>query len=349
MERKVLKWMTICFSVLTVVICLGLYLTPMLKGGIEAFANKQTENNTEQGKTTEKESTEKETEQIQVNGDLDITLPAGVREEDVEIKNDYANRIVYVRFAKVDESYSKEQVQKGDCDYITGLSYEKEEEEGVLAVTLNKACEHSYTFEDGHLLMDFTDVHELYDKIIVVDAGHGGGQPGAVKKGVYEKKLNLDIVLRIKELFDQLDEKEIKVFYTRTDDDDVSLQDRVGLANSLEADLFISIHNNCSASGEFTSDRGTMVLFSESGMAESESLARKCLSHVLATTGNNNQGLVAGDYVYIVRSSEVPVALIEVGFMTNEQELSNLATPSYQRKVARGVYDAVMEAFEEGL
>ena len=62
-----------------------------------------------------------------------------------------------------------------------------------------------------------------------------------------------------------------------------------------------------------------------------------------------DQGLIQGDYVYIVRSSEVPVALIEVGFMTNEAELDRLASTSYQKKVAKGVYDAIMEALEEGL
>lgn len=356
MERKVLKWMTICLGILTLAFFVGVGISPMIKDGIEASTNNVSEKNTEQEDTTDKEQTEtdagknaEDTEVVLVNGDLDITLPNGVKEEDVEIVNDYANRIVYVRFANVDDEFSKEKVTKGDSDYITSISYEKEDEGGVLAITLNRACEHTYSYEDGHLLMDLTDVHELYDKIVVIDAGHGGSEPGAIRKGINEKKLNLEIVLEIKALFDQLDEKEVKVFYTRTEDKHVSLQDRAALANSLEADLFISIHNNSQGEEEFNEINGTMVLFSEGGLSESETLARKCLSYVVESTGSKSQGLIQGDYVYIVRTSKVPVALIEVGFMTNERELDNLASPAYQRKVANGVYKAIMEALEEGL
>ena len=145
------------------------------------------------------------------------------------------------------------------------------------------------------------------------------------------------------------DESKVKVFYTRTEDKHVPLKERSLLANALKADLFISIHNNSQGEEEFSEYNGTMVLFSEGGLKDSKTLARKCLTHVLKNTGSKDQGLVQGDYVYIVRSSEVPVALIEVGFMTNEAELDRLSSVSYQKKVAKGVFDAIMEAFEEGL
>ena len=55
-----------------------------------------------------------------------------------------------------------------------------------------------------------------------------------------------------------------------------------------------------------------------------------------------------GDSIYIIRTSEVPVALIEVGFMTNKDELEKLNSDVYQRETAEGVYQAVLRAFEEG-
>lgn len=358
MERNVLKWMTRILGAMTIIICLVLGVVPMIKNDAQTSSNKkptqQSENigNTQNGQSESEEESESETEkvpEIQVAGDVDITLPAGVTQQDVEIKNDYGNKKVYIRFSKVDENYSKAQAQKGDSKYITGLTYEKDKEEGVLTISLNTVCEHFYSFKDGHLMIDFKDVHEVYDKIVVIDAGHGGSEPGAIRKNIYEKQLNLDIVLQIKALFDEVDESKVKVFYTRTEDVHVPLQERSLLANALKADLFISIHNNSQGEEEFNDFNGTMVLFSEGGVKGSMSLARKCLTHVLAQTGSKDQGLIAGDYVYIVRSSEVPVALIEVGFMTNETELNNLASKSYQKKVAQGVYDAIMEALEKGL
>ena len=59
-------------------------------------------------------------------------------------------------------------------------------------------------------------------------------------------------------------------------------------------------------------------------------------------------GLVEGDEIYIIRTSEVPVALIEVGFMTNQEELNLLNSTDYQKKAAEGVYDAVLDAFAKG-
>lgn len=58
--------------------------------------------------------------------------------------------------------------------------------------------------------------------------------------------------------------------------------------------------------------------------------------------------VVEGDSIYIIRTSEVPVALIEVGFMTNQEELDLLNSTDYQREVAQGIYNAILRAFEEG-
>ncbi len=64
--------------------------------------------------------------------------------------------------------------------------------------------------------------------------------------------------------------------------------------------------------------------------------------------GSRNKGLVEGNSIYIIRTSEVPVALIEVGFMTNKEELELLRSEEYQHAAAQGIYNAVMRAFAEG-
>ena len=64
--------------------------------------------------------------------------------------------------------------------------------------------------------------------------------------------------------------------------------------------------------------------------------------------GSRNLGLVKGDSIYIVRTSEVPVALVEGGYMTNKEELEKLITKEYQKKIAMGIYQAINQAFEEG-
>ena len=342
MERKLLKWTTWCFGWITVLMCASLYLMPGIK---EGFAAVQT-----MPGTLFQETPIEIDENLNLDDKkLNIELPDGIKGKDVKVRTDYVNHTVYVRFAKAIDNYSENYLVRGSSNHIANLSYYKEAGEGVLEIKLDKACEASYEYQDNFLCMEFKDLHEVYEKIIVVDAGHGGSQPGAVKKDICEKQLNLEIVLKLKELLDEVDEKKVKVFYTRLKDENPSLADRADMANQLDADLFISVHNNASADGKFSSLNGTMVLYSESQSdEESKKFAEICLENVTESARSKNLGLVKGDDIYIIRTSEVPVALIEVGYMTNTKELNNLCSADYQKKVAEGIYNAIMQAFEEG-
>lgn len=343
MERKILKWTTWSFGVLTVAMCTSLYFMPSIKEGFAAAVHGWPELNVQEMPV------EMDEDVVWDEDKLNIELVEGISDADVQITSDYIAHKVYVRFAKAVEDYSKNHLIHGNSENVSSVSYYREGTEGVLEISLDKACEPIYSYEKNVLSMEFKDLHEIYDKIIVVDAGHGGSQPGAVKREVYEKHLNLDIVLKLKELLDEVDEKKLKVFYTRLEDTNPSLAERADMANQLDADLFISVHNNSSADGKFGSLNGTMVLYSpDENDDSSKRLAQICLENVNASTGSKNLGLVEADHIYIIRTSEVPVALIEVGYMTNSTELNNLCTPEYQKKVAQGIYNAIMQAFEEG-
>ncbi len=187
---------------------------------------------------------------------------------------------------------------------------------------------------------------DVYDKVVVIDAGHGGRAVGANKQGINEKDIDLAIVLKLKEIFDNSDQN-IGVYYTRTDDSNPTFDQRVQLANKSDADLFISIHNNSTRSGRMSGTSGTQVMYDETSEA-SRQFAQICLEEVTGRIGSRDKGLVEGDSIYIIRTSEVPVALIEVGFMTNKDELEKLNSDAYQRETAEGVYQAVLRAFEEG-
>jgi len=99
---------------------------------------------------------------------------------------------------------------------------------------------------------------EIYNKIVVLDAGHGGKDPGAVRDSVYEKDINFSILYtHTKELFENSD---IKVYYTRETDTFISLNDRTKFALEVGADLFISLHMNASV---YESAKGTEVFYSK--------------------------------------------------------------------------------------
>ncbi len=293
---------------------------------------------------------QKPEQSVEQKEELNIELPDGLDGSNVTITNDYLTQTVWIRFDEGVDNYSEYYRVYGSSNHISSLSYYKDGEAGVLEIKLDQVCELSYRYREDFLCLEFVDPHDIYDKVIVVDAGHGGRAPGAVKKDVYEKNLNLAIVKEIKALFDEIDDNSVKVYYTRLTDTNPTLAQRVGLANEVNADLFISIHNNSSASGKFNERQGTMVLYSQSDTSEysSKRFAEICIQNVNETTGSKRRGLAQGDYIHIVRNSEVPVALIEVGYMTNLEELAKLQTAEYQKLVAQGVYNAVMQAFEEG-
>lgn len=340
MEKKILQWMTYACGIITFLACVSLYHLPGMK---EQWILAAEMTDAVVGQTViEIEESEDEK--------LYIEIPENMDGKDIVITNDYQSQTIYVRFKNGVDAYSDNYSVYGSSNHIASMSYYKENGDGVLAIAMDMLYEISYFYEDGNLCMSFIDPHDIYDKVIVVDAGHGGRMSGAVKRGVEEKDLNLAIVQQIKNVFDEEDDDSIKIYYTRLDDTNPSLMERASMANKSNADLFISIHNNASSSGLFTSESGTMVLYNPLDTNEKNSMrfAELCLANVTASTGSNDLGLVDGEYIYIVRSSKVPVVLIEVGYMTNYDELENLKNEEYQRKVAEGVYNAVMQAFEEG-
>ena len=242
MDERVLKWITIMMSVLTVVVLIGLQGFPDLHAKAVMAAEQQEE--LKGGSliaTAAPAQIVKEDETL--HAQLKIGLPAELKKEDVQIENDYVTQTVYIRFPGGTEDYFQKYKIRGSSDHIASLSYYKDGEDGVIALTLDKVYELSQKYRKGGLYLDFIDPHDIYDKVVVIDAGHGSRAAGAVKLGVSEKDIDLDILLQLKKLFDACPDN-IGVYYTRTTDTNPTLDQRVQLANKADADLFISVHCN---------------------------------------------------------------------------------------------------------
>jgi N-acetylmuramoyl-L-alanine amidase len=191
--------------------------------------------------------------------------------------------------------------------------------------------------------------HKLSNKIIVVDAGHGGIDPGANRPGVLEKDINLAIALALKNVLNQYG---AKVVLSRQTDIELSpecdnekvrgryhrdLAARVEMAEESDADLFISLHANAVSN---TKRHGAEVFYyakSESSKALSNAILAE-LGKVVTTTPTANPG----DY-FVLRRNKIPAALIEVGYITNIEERTLLQSPEHQQKlaeaIAKGIYN----------
>lgn len=351
MDKKVLKIVTLFLGALTAVMCLALPFFPKLHAyAVTARQERILARQNEKIVVKHKDPEKVVEADSNISAQLKIELPKSIKKEDLSISNDYLDQKITIRFPGGVEDYFADYSMSGSSDHIQGISYYRDNGDGVIEMDLDQVCELSDTVEDGYLYVDFLDPHEVYDKVVVIDAGHGAKAVGAVKQGIYEKDLNLAIVLQLKKLLDAEQDQKIGVYYTRTDDSNPSLEQRVQLANKAGADLFISVHNNSSGNGKMSGMNGTEVLYRGGDTSEhtSEHLAQICLSHVTSSFESASQGIKQRDDLHIIRNSEVPVVLIEVGYMTNEDELAKLASEEYQAKAAAGIYDSIKQAFEEG-
>ncbi len=208
---------------------------------------------------------------------------------------------------------------------------------------------YAYTiYEDNnYYFIDLRKPSEVYDKILVIDPGHGGKDAGALSKNeeYYEKNINLGIVLALKEL---LDKENIKVYYTRTADDTVFLRPRVTLGNAVDCDYYISIHCN---SNEVSSPNGTEVLYYDTEFhgVSSGDLARLFSEELGKTVELANRGIILKhrEDIFIMDKAEVPMILIEMGYLSNSKDLNYLIDEQNQKIVAQGIYNGIMKAYEE--
>ena len=172
--------------------------------------------------------------------------------------------------------------------------------------------------------------------LVVLDPGHGGVYNGAEYSGVKEKDLNLAIAARTAEL---LEEEGVTVRMTRTSDQDVDLYARSGLANTLGADLFVSVH--CNASVEHSDAVGVYTCAHSQGTG-GWLLAESLYEAMQAETGAPGFGMEERPNLAVLRTSRMPAALVECGFMSTAEELALLVQPAYQAKLARGIAEGIL-------
>ena len=212
---------------------------------------------------------------------------------------------------------------------------------------------------------------------IVIDAGHGGHDPGAQARGITEAELTLDIALRLEKLLSK--EAAFEVVMTRRTDTFVSLEERTAIANRVGADLFLSIHSNASSA---TTARGIETYFLNfAPNPEAEAVAARenagssrtmrSLPEIVRAIALNNKIDESRDFASIVQNAmytqmrksnkelrnlgvkqapfmvligaTMPSILAEVSFITNRQDALLLKTDKYRQQIAEALYTGVLK------
>ena len=173
-------------------------------------------------------------------------------------------------------------------------------------------------------------------KRVVLDAGHGGTDTGAIGGGINEKDITLDVAKRVEKLLKQ---KGYEVKMTRVDDTFVSLQKRVEISEAYTPDIFVSIHVNSSVKPEIT---GVETHYYHQ---ESMQLAQTVHSSFASAVHSPNRGLFKSKF-YVINHTTSPAILVEIGFISNSDERAALTGESRKQATAKSIADGIQEYFK---
>ncbi len=234
---------------------------------------------------------------------------------------------------------------------LDGIRVERGKVETLLSLQFMKSIEYVKLSKDidkkVHLVIKRNNNIKPEDRMIVIDPGHGGYQPGATSlTGKKEKDFNLLVSHKLNNALKALGYNTVM---TMEEDQYLGLYDRPEIANKLNADIFISIHGNAFSNNPTIS--GIEVLYCpaySSDMKEEDQhpLAKAVLDALLATTGAKSRGTIKRPNLVVLREAKMPAILVEAGFLTNPEEEKLLFTDEYQNKIVDGIVKGVENYFE---
>lgn len=274
-----------------------------------------------------------------------IPLEDSIMAEDVQIENHYVEKELWIGLnGATNDFYSREYVT-GNLECVSYGGYDITDDTLWIKLVMKDIYEFESTMNNGKLTIKIAKPREIYDKIVVIDAGHGGADKGDINGRLCEKDVALNVALLLKE---KLSDSDIKVYYTRTEDISIDDEKRVNLANGADADMLISIHTDFSAE---PTENGITTVYNPYYFIQdfdSISLADKVERSVLSATGATAKGLVeATKENVLVNQATVPVAQINIGYLSSEDESALLSQKEYQEMISDGIYNAIIEIYEE--
>lgn len=196
------------------------------------------------------------------------------------------------------------------------------------------------------------------EKVVIIDAGHGGEDGGAVSRsGIVEKNINLSIAQSLKSL---LEEADYKVIMTR--DEDISIHDegesstrakkrsdlnnRLKIINENPTAIFVSIHQNSIVN--YIDSKGAQIFYS--GNNEQSEILAQCIQDSFKSSlqpDNKREIKKAGNNLFILYNANNPAVMAECGFLSNAQEAEKLNDPEYQKQAAKAIFDGIEQYYSK--
>lgn len=258
-------------------------------------------------------------------------------------QDDYLDGIYTLKFSSDLDNLLEEGIYNLTSDYANTLDVSNLTTGTQITINCKKITAVTVTEDENNIYINLMAPQEKYDNVVVIDAGHGGHDPGAVKNGINEKDVALDLILKLEKLLEP--HTNIKAYFTRTTDVYPEFSERTGLSNEV-ADFFISIHYN---SVDSSSVSGTETYYTGSN-SNSSGLTSKILAEIVQQSmldelGTMNRGVKTANYI-VLRDTTKPAILAEVEFLSNPTQASKIKTEEFKINAANSIYNAIIKVTE---
>ena len=271
------------------------------------------------------------------NYSIRIKKPSGLSTSAVTCVDDYSNKRLRIIvngnyktfFSTSSNRYVKESLTY-NVTYSGGKTYIDLKTSTIKGFSISQTSSYIY--------VKYADPKKMFYRVVVVDAGHGGSDSGAVGNGYYEKNMTLKIVQSIKSNFDK--NSTYKVYYTRLSDWYPSLSYRYNMANEVSADRFLSVHINSSDS---SSSKGTETLY-KTYKSYAQTLQSSALTGMgYASNSSYNRGLKYRSDLAVLNGPKMTTSLVELGFISNKTEANRIN--SRTSTIGYNLYKAICNSF----
>lgn len=272
---------------------------------------------------------------------LTLNNLSGLTTSKIKVTDDYRNRKLVIDLGANYSSILKTEKRTINDGMVKTISISNP---GTTQITIETQKVYSYHLSQNNGAVTFQMVKpsEKYSQIVVLDLGHGGSDSGTVGNGLKEKDVNFNQGMALYKLLEA--DSNIKVYMTREIDVYPTLQFRSTLANEIEADLFVSIHNNSASS---SSVKGAETLYYPSTTdTRGKAIAQLVQNSLVKDSGMVNRGIKARSDLYVLNTTNMPAILIETGFLSNADDAKRINTTSFVNTWAKGVYQAIIEGFK---
>lgn len=281
------------------------------------------------------------------NYSLSIPKPSGITINQVTNEDLYASKKFQVIIQGNHVNFYQNNPVVINNNTIKGIDVSLRGNNTVITVTTSSLRGYKIYEKGNNFVVSIGAPKDIFKSIVVLDAGHGGYDPGAQNKGTNEKDLTYKIAYTLMKKYCSGNAPDIKVYWTRTTDKYVTLANRAAFAKSVGADAFISLHMN---SANSSSANGTEVYYSTSnnstgfGGITSKKMATLFKDRLVTDLKTKSRGVKSAGY-YVIKHNTVPAILIELGFLSGSTDYNNLINNTFQEKAAKSIYNGIVSMF----